>query len=235
VSLHGKIAVVTGADQPVVGGLAGALRQDGAAVGLLGDPQPDFDLAAPCDLGSRDSVEAAMSTIAASLGGPVDVVVHGAMAPTAYERCAFEDVTDERWDTVWEQTMLATIAVLQSGFTQMRGRGGRIVLVTSTVSMSGAEQLVPYTAAVEGQRLLAKSAARQWGAEGVTVNCVAAAPEHVPIGVASTDVSLAPAALGGPGDPVADLGPVVVFLASDASHFVTGITLCADGGVWMAP
>ena len=33
----------------------------------------------------------------------------------------------------------------------------------------------------------------------------------------------------------ADLGPVVVFLASDAGHFVTGATICVDGGVWMAP
>jgi 3-oxoacyl-[acyl-carrier protein] reductase len=117
----------------------------------------------------------------------------------------------------------------------MKGRGGRIVLVTPTVSMSGAEQLVPYTVAVEGQRLMAKSAARQWGPDGITVNCLAPAPEHVPIGVASMSVSLAPPALGGPGDVVKDLGPVAAWLASDAAHFLTGATVSADGGVWMAP
>ena len=67
------------------------------------------------------------------------------------------------------------------------------------------------------------------------MNCLAPAPEHVPIGVASSEVSLAPPALGGPGDAETDLGPVVVFLASDDAHFLTGETLCADGGVWMAP
>jgi 3-oxoacyl-[acyl-carrier protein] reductase len=101
--------------------------------------------------------------------------------------------------------------------------------------MSGAARLVPYTTAVEGQRLLAKAAARQWGPDGVRVNCLAPAPEHVPIGVDSMAVSLSPPALGGPGDVVTDLGPVAVWLASDAAHFVTGATVCVDGGVWMAP
>ncbi|HEX4775709.1 MAG TPA: SDR family oxidoreductase, partial [Acidimicrobiia bacterium] len=94
---------------------------------------------------------------------------------------------------------------------------------------------VPLTAFVEGQRLLAKSAARQWGRYGITVNCVAPAPDLVVAGTAAGAVSLAAPALGGPGDPRDDLGPVVTFLASDAGHFVTGVTVCADGGVWMAP
>jgi 3-oxoacyl-[acyl-carrier protein] reductase len=131
--------------------------------------------------------------------------------------------------------MRTTLFVLQAAHRQMEGRGGSIVLVTPTVSMSGAARLVPYTTAVEGQRLLAKSAARQWGPDGIRVNCVAPAPEHAPIGVDSMAVSLAPPALGGPGDVVADVAPVVAWLASDAAHFVTGATVCADGGVWMAP
>jgi NAD(P)-dependent dehydrogenase (short-subunit alcohol dehydrogenase family) len=125
--------------------------------------------------------------------------------------------------------------VLQAAYAQMRDGGGRIVFVTPTLSMSGAPRLAPYAAAVEGQRLLAKSAARQWGPDGITVNCLAPAPEHVAAGVRSTDVSLAPAALGGPGDPADDLGPVVAFLTGADGHFVTGVTICADGGVWMAP
>ena len=48
-------------------------------------------------------------------------------------------------------------------------------------------------------------------------------------------VSLAPAAMGGPGDPRADLGPVLVALIGAGMRFVTGATICADGGVWMSP
>ncbi len=246
-ALDGKVAAVTGADAPLVAALARVLASAGASIGLVGDAEglsplvTDLEAcdtpaaAVGCAFETRDDVEAAFTAVVDGVGAPVDVVLHGAIDPIAYERCAFEDVDDARWDTVWEQTMRSTLFTFQAGHTQMQGRGGRIVLITPTVAMSGAEQLVPYTCAIEGQRLLAKSAARQWGSHGITVNCLAPAPEHVPIGVPSTAVSLAPPALGGPGDPEHDLGPALVFLTSDAGHFLTGITLCADGGVWMAP
>lgn len=186
-------------------------------------------------LETKEQVDFQIDLAADKAGGSADVVVHAAMPAIAFERVDLADVDDARWDAVWEGTMRTTLFVLQAAFRAMRGRGGSIVLVTPTVSMSGAEHLVPYTTAVEGQRLLAKSAARQWGADGIRVNCVAPAPEQVPIGVESMSVSLAPPALGGPGDVVADVAPVVVWLASDAAHFVTGVTVCVDGGVWMAP
>jgi 3-oxoacyl-[acyl-carrier protein] reductase len=118
----------------------------------------------------------------------------------------------------------------------MQPDGGRVVVVVPTFSMSGAPGFAAGAAAAEGQRLLAKSAARQWGADGITVNCVAVAPEQI-IGerAGSATMALADPALGGAGDAEADIGPVVVFLASDAAHFVTGATISADGGVWMVP
>jgi 3-oxoacyl-[acyl-carrier protein] reductase len=223
--LDGKVAVVTGAERPLAAGLAAALRSAGAGVAEVSSDE----------LHARDPSQAAFAAAVASLGGPIDIVVHAAIPEIAFEQIAFEDVDDARWDAVWEASMGAAIHALQLGFEQMRGRGGRFVFVTPTVSMSGAARLVPYTTAVEGIRLLTKSAARQWGPDGITVNCLAPAPEHVPIGVVSTDVSLAPPALGGPGDAELDLGPIAVFLASDASHALTGATLSVDGGVWMAP
>jgi len=224
--LAGRRAVVTGTDTPLGRGLldgvlaAGPDHAVGFATGML-------DTKERVDTAFRDAAERAR--------GPIDVVVHAAVPEIAFEAIDFADVDDERWEAVWEGTMRTTLFVLQAGYRSMRGRGGSIVLITPTVSMSGAERLVPYTTAVEGQRLLAKSAARQWGSEGVRVNCVAPAPEHVPIGVSSMAVSLAPPALGGVGEVATDIAPVAVWLASDAAHFVTGVTVCADGGVWMAP
>jgi 3-oxoacyl-[acyl-carrier protein] reductase len=224
-TLAGKRALITGSGTTLGSGLEEALRLAGAeVVGLVDAVYP-----------SRDAAVTAFDAASEHLGGPLDVLVHAAMPEEAFERIAFSDVDDERWQAVWEGAMRTTLFVLQAAFAQMKGRGGRIVLVTPTVSMSGAEQLVPYTVAVEGQRLMAKSAARQWGPDGITVNCLAPAPEHVPIGVSSMSVSLSPPALGGPGDVISDLGPVAAWLASDAAHFLTGATVSADGGVWMAP
>lgn len=223
-ALSGRHIVVTGAATPFGGGLASAIAAAGAVVSELPDDV----------LGKRDRVEDAFRA-AVERNGRVAGVVHAAMPAIAYEQIDLVDVDDERWEAVWEGTMRSTLAVLQVAFGHLRDAGGAIVLVTPTISMSGAARLVPYTTAVEGQRLLAKSAARQWGPDGVRVNCLAPAPEHVPIGVDSMTVSLAPPALGGPGDAGTDVGPVAVWLVGDESRFVTGVTVCADGGVWMAP
>ena len=75
--------------------------------------------------------------------------------------------------------------------------------------------------------------ARQWGADGITVNCVAPSPEL--LGLEAGEMALSAPALGRAGDPEADLAPIVAFLCSAGSHFLTGATLTADGGVWMAP
>ncbi len=222
-ALKGRIAVVTGADQPIAQGLGRALGSEGATVVEVE--------------GAWNSREAA-DTVFADVRdrfGPVDIVLHAAVPAIAFEPMDLVDVDDERFEAIWERMLRTTIFLLQAAYPQMQGRGGRVLFVTPTMSMSGAAGLAPYTAAVEAQRVLIKATARQWGPEGITLNSLAPAPEHLPIGMSSTEVSLAPSALGGPGDPELDLGPIAVFLASDAGHFVTGATISADGGVWMAP
>lgn len=224
--LVGRVVFMTGGDAPLGTGLANALTAAGAAVGFV------------TDLASAASVEAAFSSLTSDLGSP-SAVVHAAVDPVAIEPRSIEEVDDERFDGIWEKGMAATIWYCQSALRAFRagGGGGSIVLVTPTVSMSGAAGLAPWCALVEGQRLLAKSAARQWGRYGVNVNCLAPAAELVlaPGTHRSEGLSLAPAALGGPGDARADLGPVLVAMIGAGMRFVTGATICADGGVWMSP
>jgi 3-oxoacyl-[acyl-carrier protein] reductase len=222
-SLAGRVVAVTGADLPLVTGLVAGLTGAGAVVGVVRSER----------LGSRDDVDAAFAQIVAD-HGTLHGVVHAAMEPIAYERVPMHEVDDARWDAVWEQTLRRTLFVLQSGFRAMRA-GGAFVVVTPVIGMAGAAELAPYCAAVEGVRILAKSAARQWGPDGIRVNCLAPAPEHVPVGVTSGELALSPPALGGPGDPASDLAPVAAWLLSDDAHFCTGLTLSVDGGVWMAP
>ncbi|MHB8670787.1 MAG: SDR family NAD(P)-dependent oxidoreductase [Acidimicrobiales bacterium] len=241
-ALEGRVTVVTGADSPVGPQLVAALAGAGATVAAVGAVDPaalprgssGLDLAVAADLRQRHEVAEAFGSVAAVLG-PIDAAVHAHIDPEALERRDLAAVDDVMWGAAWEGSLQPTIWCLQGAFAQMRGRGGRIVVVTPTIGLFGAAGYVPWACAAEGQRLLAKSAARQWGSDGVTVNCLAAAPDAFVGDLHAEEVSLASAALGRGSDPGGELASLLVFLVGEGSHSLTGATLCADGGVWMAP
>lgn len=141
----------------------------------------------------------------------------------------FHELTDEQFDRLWEQPMRD--AVTQMVAAHHRG-ARRIVVVTPTTGMSGGDRYAATAATAEAVRVLVKSAARQWGADGIVVNAVAVAPHLFGIdeSVAGA-VSLAPPALADAGDPLS----VIAFFASPSAAGVTGATVTADGGLWMSP
>ena len=103
-TLSGRVVVATGADLPMVAGLAAGLVDAGAVLATV-----------PTDaLGSRGDAEAAFAAVAAE-HGPIRGVVHAAVDPIAYERVPMHEVDDTRWDAVWEQTLRRTLFVLQAG------------------------------------------------------------------------------------------------------------------------
>jgi len=237
--------VVTGASGPLGPALVNVLAAGGADVGILDDapfpsarrpggPAPvGVGPVVVADLGDREGVRRAFAELAGALGG-LDAYVHApAVEPPPAAGLAGMDDSD--FARAWEAPVLATLWCLQGAFAAFGGGPGSVVVVLPTLGMSGAPGLAATSAATEAQRVLAKSAARQWGGSGITVNCVAVEPRtFFGPGVAVAPVSLAPPALEGCAD-AASVAEVVAMLAGAGARALTGATLCADGGVWMAP
>jgi NAD(P)-dependent dehydrogenase (short-subunit alcohol dehydrogenase family) len=223
--------------------LALGLSDQGAAVAVVGPSGEEAIVAdellragraatsATADLATRDQARAAFA--AADALGSTDLIVHAIVDPDALRATPLADVDAATWDRRAEAPLRVALACAQAAFDRLRDRGGRLVFVTPTVALTGAAGLAPSVGALEGIRALAKSAARQWGGHGITVNCVAPPLGLVAPGVA--DPGGEDPALGRPPDGRADVAPVVALLAAGPAHFVTGATIAVDGGVVMAP
>jgi 3-oxoacyl-[acyl-carrier protein] reductase len=146
------------------------------------------------------------------------------------------DATDPAgWQDGCEAVVWRALTSLQAAHSVLSpGGDGRVVVVTATAGVSGAPGSVPFVAAVEGVRALAKSAARQWGAAGISVNCVSVPLELLAPTHAGHTTFLPPAALARD-DPVADVAGAVEFLCSPGARGISGATLLVDGGAVMAP
>lgn len=138
-----------------------------------------------------------------------------------------EQLDDATIDAVFEQPMQKVIDGLQRAHA---AGAKRIVVIVPTLGMSGGDRHAVHAALAEAARIVVKSAARQWGADGITVNAVALAPEEFGVDVAvSGPVAIAPRAMNGDVDPT----NTVSFLVSAAAAHVTGQTVVCDGGLWM--
>ncbi len=134
-------------------------------------------------------------------------------------------VDDSADDAVWD-----TLVALQAAH---RSQTGRIVLVLPTVGIAGSADSVDYTTAIEGIRAMAKSAARQWGSDGVGVNMVVA-PANLFARDADT-AHLSAAAAPGNRELIHSVVETAKFLLRDDLRHLTGETVIVDGGSVMLP
>jgi 3-oxoacyl-[acyl-carrier protein] reductase len=126
------------------------------------------------------------------------------------------------WMQSAEDPLRRALHVLQAAHRALRDGGGRILVLLPSLVMTGAASVAAHSAAAEGYRSLAKAAARAWGNEGIAVQCVL-----VPTGIDRP--GLQPPALNG----TPELAPILSALLDERLNAVTGLTLAADGGVWM--
>jgi 3-oxoacyl-[acyl-carrier protein] reductase len=152
--------------------------------------------------------------------------------PQLSSTCALGDA---EWSRFAEAPMRRALGALQRSRLSMCSRGGPIVLVTPTIGIAGAANLVPYTTAMEGIRAMAKSAARQWAAESITVNMVAGPVHLFDPRLRASASHLTAAAVHDDGTLIESVVKTTTFLLRrDLCHLV-GETIIIDGGSVMLP
>src|SRR5271156_3135717 len=249
--LSGRVAVITGGNGGIGRGIALGLAQAGAAIavlarneeknqGVLSELQPlgVAALAVKVDVSARGELEPALKKVEETLG-PVSILVNNA---GIYVAAGVLDQTPDDWDKVMETNLNACFLLSKFAAQSMvNRRQGKIINIASMYSLFGSGFVPSYSAAKGALVQLTKSMAIEMAPINIQVNAIAP-------GWIETDLTapLTTAASGSPpellyqeiirrtpagrfGNPDECAG-TAVFLASRASDFVTGATICVDGG-----
>ncbi|MGA9524804.1 MAG: SDR family oxidoreductase [Myxococcaceae bacterium] len=192
------------------------------------------------DVANRGSVDSTFAAAVAELGG-LDVLAH----PAAIQRGGTAaDVTSEDWDLMFAVNVRGTLLTNQAAFKAMRagGKGGSIINFGSISGLRPEPVAPAYSASKGAVHSWTRTAAAAWGPDQVRVNAILPAiatpmyedaisrmtPEQALAHRWQNEESIA---MGKKyGDPDRDLGPVMVFFASDGSRFITGQLIPVDGG-----
>jgi NAD(P)-dependent dehydrogenase (short-subunit alcohol dehydrogenase family) len=244
-ALNGRVAVVTGSTRGLGEGFARALGDAGASIAIVGrDAEAGRRVVADleargtastfiaADITERENVEAVLEATMARFGR-VDILVNN--AGTCVHAPAL-DVTPDEWRQVMNVNLDALWTCSQVFGRQFVEQGSGVIV--NIGSMSGVivnrPQWQPaYNASKAAVHQLTRSLAAEWAPFGVRVNALA--PGYIKTEMSPVDdpryrqnwIDDAPMKRYG---TVEELAPAVVFLASDASSFVTGSVLVADGG-----
>ncbi|MBI3689903.1 MAG: SDR family oxidoreductase [Mycolicibacterium aromaticivorans] len=243
--LAGRRTVVTGAASGLGAAAVRALTAAGAeVVATYHQTEPADDSQAiwvQCDARDADSVNAMIDAAVAAMGG-LDVLVNAA---GLWHQGVPGQIPTADIDFVLDTNVKTTILTNQAAHAVMRKSGGRIINFGSAEAVMGSPISAVYAAAKGAVHAWTRSAAKAWASDNVTVNALAPAmqtrgadrlreflgPDAAPFIDQQIKATIP---LGGAlGDPDRDLGPVLVFLAGEGSHFITGQLLPVDGGLIM--
>jgi 3-oxoacyl-[acyl-carrier protein] reductase len=230
--LAGKVAVVTGGSRGIGAATARALAANGAAVAVIGR---DEEALAGIAAGIQERGERALAVLAQTIAeqlGPADIVA--AFAGGNGIPVATADETPAHWREVIESDLTSTFLSVSAFLPAMIQRqGGSIVTMSSAAARQAARSNAAYAAAKAGVIAFTRHLANEIGPEGIRVNCIAPSAtenERMRRGRPRNSAQLASSfPLRRIGQPE-DVAAAALFLASEASSWITGVTLDVAGG-----
>jgi len=247
--LEGKVAIITGAGQGIGAAIAEAYAAEGAKVILTGRTFSKVEEVAgkikaaggeaiplQAVAGEKSDSEKTVN-LALTEWGRVDILVNNAHSFTDYLPLA-EANMEENCKVDFQSAFFGSLQLMQLCYPHMvKQGGGSIINMGSSFGIRCEPGFFAYAASKEAIRALTKTGAREWGKDKIRVNTILPAALSPKAkwyleDSGTYDQELAKVAMGVFGTPE-DIAPTAIFLASDESNFVTGQTICAEGGATM--
>jgi len=247
-SLEGKAAIVTGASRGLGKGMATALAQAGADLVIASRTKSVLEKTAEeikefghyvipvaADVSKKEDIKIMVETALKEFGRIDSLFNHAGIN----RRCPSENYSEKDWDEIININLKGVFLCAQAvGRVMIKQGGGKIINTSSLIAVIGGKMIPAYAASKGGVAQLTKALANEWAKYHINVNAIA--PGYFT--TKATEASRKDKVrykeitdripLGRWGNPE-DLGGVAVFLASEASDYITGQTIFVDGG-WLS-
>ena len=245
-----RVAVVTGGAAGIGAAICRFLARDGVDIAIwdwnISAAQPIVDeitamgrkvVVCKVDVSNQNDIQTAVKTVREKLGRIGILVNNAGISPEK----DFVDITLDDWAKVFDVNMKGVFMCTQAVIGDMiDAKWGRIINISSSSAQSGAKRMVHYAATKGGVIAFTKSLAQEMGAHGITVNNIPPSTVYT-AGLQSVEDRLEGGIEGyvnrtipvkRVGQPE-DIANAVAFLASEASGYITGLTLSVNGGRYM--
>jgi dehydrogenase/reductase SDR family protein 4 len=244
-SLKGKIALVTGGSRGIGRAIAIGLANAGADIALASRKLPDLEevakevkatgrksLAIAAHVGKIEEINGLVAKVKDAFG-KIDILVNNAATNPTMDQAI--DVDERAWDSIMNLNLKGLFFLSQAVARVMREKGGGKIINVASVAGITPDVLPIYSISKAGVIMATKVMAQQWAQYNIRVNAIAPGLTKTRFSEAlwSNQDILQGALLGTPLRRVAEpdeMVGAVIFLASDASSYVTGQIVAVDGG-----